>query len=640
MEVETIKHMGKWAGAILGGAVLLLLLGVGAILLFLQTQYGRDRVTGLVEDFTQGTSYRVRIEGFGGAPPWRVELGRVEISDREGVWLTLEEVMVRWDVGDLFKRLYHFPLIQAERAHWQRLPRGEARDEQPRAEEEPLSIPDMPSVIVSELRLQLVSIDEEVFGRAQELSVDGRLDADGNLSRAQLTIEGTDGAGDNLVVKVEHNPETDRLFVRFRVREEPGGLVGGLLGLDDSGPILALVRGEGPLEDWRGVFKLSVGGYGETEGEVRMSLPRALSLSLSGRAVVEEQRLPADAAALFGDAADFRVTLSRTADTLRLEEGVVKAGPVDLSMNGTMALEVQSLDVQINVTFEEIPGAVTKRLEERGIRLEEPGPVKGSIRGSLRQPEIEVDLTAARLAIDRADLVRPRIVLQGQLLRADERESTGFAGTARVRAAQLLIPELPKLSPVEGMLKLSTPDFEFFEIPQVTLSSPGLDVTGSGTLHREGWRTEGTIDVRISDPDKLLELGGAAVPERLHMRAGIKGALAPPDFRLAVQATASEFGRWPEAVRAITGEQLSLSTEGTFARSVIEVSDFVLTGKAVGLRGSGQADLEQGRFSVVSQGALQDLSLLPGRFEGALTVEADASGPVRWICREGHGTGH
>jgi translocation and assembly module TamB len=628
MEKETVKRIGKWIGVILGGVVLLLLLAVGSVLLLLQTQFGRDRVSALVVDLTRDTPYQVSLEGLGGALPWRLEVDQVSLSDAQGIWLVLEGVRVRWAVMDALRQVYHFPSLRAERVHLQRLPEGDDHPDEARKRdvEEPFSIPELPAVRVGELLVHRLIIAEEVFGRGQVLTVEGMLDTEGDVSRALLTIEEPNGVGDGIMIDVRHDPGIDRLSVQLRVSEEPGGIVAGLLGLDDSGPVLATVSGEGPLQNWQGEYSASIGGYGRAEGQIGLSLQRELTVSLSGSAVVEEGLVPAEAVALLGNEAEFSVRLIRTDETLRFEEAVIRAGTVGLGAEGFLAVPAQTLDVQINITFDEIPGAVTRFLEESGVRLINPGPVQGAIRGSLRQPEIEADLTAERLAIESVDLAGPRIALQGQLLRDPDLETTGFAGRVAVSAQSLLIPELPALSPVDGVLNFSTPDFETFNVPQLTLNSPGLDITGSGTLHREGWRTEGTIDVRVTDPDTLFGIGSDILPGRLRVRSAIKGSLAPPDVILTVEATASGLEGLPEVVRTLTGERISLKTDVSFRESVIRATDFVLTGAAVELRGSGQADLEQERFSLVSQGVLRNLALLPGEFEGALTIDAEAAG--------------
>jgi translocation and assembly module TamB len=617
---DKARRIAKWAGAFLAGMLLLVFLAVGAVVLLLQTDYGRNRVAGLIGDLTRGTPYQVEIRGFGGSPPRSMEFERVEISDERGVWLVLNSLHVRWDVLEALRGVYRFPLIRAEEAHWHRLPEGGEADKKPK-NDEPFSIPELPSVIVNELSLQRVVIDREVFGRAQVLSAQGRLDSEGELTRAWLTVAGTEG--DSIEVRIEHDPRTDRLTVDATVSEEPGGIVGGLLGIEDEGPIRAAVHGQGPLGDWRGEYSVSVGGLGGSKGWMEMAYGERLSLAVAGNATVEEGRLPTEAATLLGTEAEFDIGFTSVGDTLRLERAIVHAGPVDLSVNGSMVTEAQAIDLQINVTFDAIPQAATRLLEERGIRLEEPGPVRGSIRGPLRQPEVQAEIGARVLSIGGADLTDPRIALEGRLLRA---ERTGFAGQVDVNAKRLVLPDLPPLSPVTGALKLSTPDFDTFSVAHLALSSPGLDITGAGTLHREGWRTEGTIDVRVTDPDKILGLGEGALPGRLVVNAGFKGGFAPADVTVGVRGTASRLEAWPGTVRGLAGEQVPFSGEIAFSGSVLEARDVVLSGSALELRASGRAELEENRFSIAARGALKDLSVLPGGAQGAVDIQADAAG--------------
>jgi translocation and assembly module TamB len=626
MERQTVGRIIRWIGAVFGGLVILLLLATVGLLLILQTQYGRDRVTGLVAEGTRGTAYQVHIEGFTGAPPWRLEFERVALSDDQGVWIALEGVRVRWALTDALRRVYHLPFIRIEQAHWHRLPEGEPAPPPREAEEEPFAIPELPSVIIGEIRVDRLLIDEGVFGSAQVVAVEGELDTHGDPSVAMLTIHEHGREGDRIVIDIRHDADAELLSVDIHVNEDPGGIIGGLLGLSENGAIQGVVSGRGPSDRWQGVFNASIGGYGRTEGRIGVSLQPDVSIALDGKAVIEQKRIPPEAAALLGNEADFVLRLARIEETLRLENAAVRAGAVELAMDGVWAVPAQAFDIQINITFDQIPAAATRMLEERGIRLEEPGPVQGSIKGSLHRPEVEVDLTAERLVMEGIDLNQPRIALQGQLLREPEQESTGFTGTIRVGAESLMIPELPPLAPVQGRIALSTPDFDLFTIQDLSLSSPGLSVSGSGTLNREGWQTEGTIDVHITDPDMLLGIGEGALPGSMRLQARIKGDLAPPDLGMTIAGRATELANLPEAIRVLAGEELILSTELLISGPIVRADDFVLEGKALQLKGTGQADLDQERFSLSARGFFSDLAVLPGEFAGALTIAADAAG--------------
>ncbi len=640
MEAKTFKRAGKWAAVVLGGLALLLLIVLVGVLLLLQTQYGRDRVAAMVEELTRDTPYQARLTGLGGAPPWRLEAERLEFSDVRGTWLVLEEIRIGWAAMDALRQVYRFPSVRAERIHWRRMPQG---DDAPGIPEEPreeiFSIPELPSVKIGKLQMHRLFLDEELFGRAQVLTVEGELDTVGDPPTALLAITAPNGEGDGIVVDVERDEARDRLSVRVRVQEEPGGIVGGLLGLPDHGPIVARVSGEGPLRDWQGEYSASIGGYGRSEGKVGLAIRQEFVLAVSGMVEIERERLPKEAAELLGAESDFSIRLTRTDETLRLEEAVVRAGPVGVDLEGAVAVAAQSLDVQIKIAFDEITGAVARCLEERGIRLENPGPVQGTISGSLRQPEIEADLAAERLAIEQADLANPRIGVRGQLLRDSEAETTGFSGIVTVGAQSLRIPDLPPLSPVDGTIKLSTPDFQLLAIPELTLNSPGLNVTGSGTLRLEDMHTEGTIDVRISDPDKLTGLDPAGLPERLSIRAGFGGSLAPADLLLDIDAAASGLGRMPEAVGTLAGDQIALAAHVGLSGSEIRAEDLVLQGNAVELRGEGRADLDQDLFSARTRLILRDLALLPGDAQGSLSIDSEAAGRFEAFSASGAACG-
>ena len=76
-----------------GGVVLLAAVVLGAVLTITNSAAGRGLIEQWVPRLTAGA---VRLSGLGGTFPAAIDLGRLEISDERGVWLTAEGIGLRW----------------------------------------------------------------------------------------------------------------------------------------------------------------------------------------------------------------------------------------------------------------------------------------------------------------------------------------------------------------------------------------------------------------------------------------------------------------------------------------------------------------------------------------------------------------
>lgn len=237
MKQQYLKDIFKWAGGILAGMLVLLLIALAGMLLFLNTEYGQQKVSEVIERYTRQTPYNVSIEGFGGTFPWRMEFGRVVVSDADGVWMILEDIRVTLAVADLVRMIYHFPTVQADRIHWHRIPQFAEAAEVAPVRSELFCVPALPTVIFGELVINRLSIEEKVFGTARELKVEAGLDTRRKVFVALRPIKKPQDADEGIVLNIEHDFNTEWLSVQVDVKEAPGGMVGTLMGMPDVGSI-------------------------------------------------------------------------------------------------------------------------------------------------------------------------------------------------------------------------------------------------------------------------------------------------------------------------------------------------------------------------------------------------------------------
>jgi len=189
--------------------------------LFVNTQFGAGNVASLVGRLTDG---RVSIEGLSGRVPDHLRARHFELRDAQGVWLTLDDVVLDWNPLPLLRNRFEIYRVEAARAHVLRLP---VRDDSG------------PSYVfdIGMLRIPMIETDAPVSGRPAVLSVQGSLRYAGLMDwSADLKATRLDEPGSYRIAGQFVDGIADGLA---SLQERPLGLVGGLLGLSDIGPISA-----------------------------------------------------------------------------------------------------------------------------------------------------------------------------------------------------------------------------------------------------------------------------------------------------------------------------------------------------------------------------------------------------------------
>lgn len=218
--------------AILGG---LLLLMIGGARLAVLTPAGRDLVVSFVDGRQIAPYGRINVEGLSGDLWNDFTLARVTMTDRQGVWLEIENARLDWSYLPLITRRFHADLIEADVIRVLRRPQVE-----------PDLTPPEPMPLTVDIRrfqspVELHEGFAEEYGR-WNLSGDVRLDRSGrktgtvdavSLSRPgdflDLTFETTDDGG------------LMGATIQARAHEAEGGPIAGALGYSPDRPFELLL---------------------------------------------------------------------------------------------------------------------------------------------------------------------------------------------------------------------------------------------------------------------------------------------------------------------------------------------------------------------------------------------------------------
>ncbi len=247
--MHTALRIFGWA---LGVLVLIPVLALLAAVLLLNIDPGRRLVERLAGQLTAG---QVRIAGLGGRFPDALRLRHAEVSDAQGIWLTLDDVALDWSPLALLHREARVDLLSAARVGVTRLPVSSAPAKAGPTDSKPFSLP--VRVSVAALRIARADVGEPVAGVAAVLALDGKAHLaslqDGDVD---VTIDRLDSPG-SYAVRGRIDPAS--LDARLSVAEPAHGFVATVAKLPDVGAIDLQGSVAGPRTGERTAVQLAAG---------------------------------------------------------------------------------------------------------------------------------------------------------------------------------------------------------------------------------------------------------------------------------------------------------------------------------------------------------------------------------------------
>ena len=203
------------------------------------TAPGQAAVTAYLDGMTLGPWGHLHVSGLRGDIWSDFTIDRATVSDAQGVWLDLDQVTVRWRMGELLRRRFHADLISAGQVRIFRRPTlGPAPPPPASPAPAPLSL----MVDAVKLRLETrpaFSVKPGLFDIAASVDINRKGGVGGSLKLQSLLR-----AGDGLDASFDLGL-TKHLFFDAKAREGDGGAIAGALGLPSDQPFDFLAKAEG-----------------------------------------------------------------------------------------------------------------------------------------------------------------------------------------------------------------------------------------------------------------------------------------------------------------------------------------------------------------------------------------------------------
>ena len=124
----------------------------------------RDFLTAFLEDTLSDAGRQVTVTGFAGALSSRATIDQLTIADDQGIWITLNGVVLDWSRSALFSGELNVSELSAEEIIVARPP--ETDDGTPDVEASGFSLPELPvSVSVDRVAAERIVLAPEVLGQ-------------------------------------------------------------------------------------------------------------------------------------------------------------------------------------------------------------------------------------------------------------------------------------------------------------------------------------------------------------------------------------------------------------------------------------------------------------------------------------------
>ncbi|HSF65635.1 MAG TPA: translocation and assembly module protein TamB, partial [Paracoccaceae bacterium] len=599
-----------------------------------EAERDRDRLTAFLEDNLSDVGRSVVVTGFTGALSSRAAIERLTIADADGIWLTLNGVVLDWNRAAVLGGRISVNELVAEEVVIDRPPRP-AGDDLPAPEAGGFALPELPvSVEIGRVAAARIVLGPAVLGQAIEGSLEAALNLSGGEGRAQLAIRRTDDGPDGQIdLTASYANASGMLVVDLAAREGAGGIAASLLDLPGQPAADLTIKGSGPLTDFAADVRLATAGQDRLTGRVSL------------RGADGAQGFAAD---LSGDLAPLFVPeyAEFFGPSVRLVAQGTRAasGRLDLP---EFALETRALTLTGAVVL--AAGGLPERFDVTGrLGLADGSPVLLPLPDEQRTRVTSADL---RLRFDAAagEGWSGDVTLRG-LDRADfgaaEMRLTGSGRIARptgagavlgatlefdARGLRVADPGLAQAlgEAVTGEAKLfwqeGVPGLRIARA-QVNGADFAANLRGRIEGLATGFRVAGAMDLRHDDVSRLSGLAGRPLSGAVSLTAQAEGSPLGGDLDLTARIAARDLTLdQPEADRLLAGESaIALSVlrddQGTTLRD-LTVTAGLLRMVASGTLATAGSDL-------VADLTLPDLAAVNPVWGGGLTAQAQITGPV------------
>ena len=594
----------------------------------------RSYLTAFLEDNLSDIGRTVTITGFTGALTSQASLQSMTIADGDGVWLTLNGVVLDWNRAALFSGELSVNALTAKEIIVARAPVKDA-NALPSPEASGFSLPELPvSINIGRIAADKIVLEPAVMGSSVEGTFEASMALAGGEGRATLTLDRTDDGPDgNFSLNSSYSNATRELVVDLDAKEDKGGIAAKLLGLPGEPSASLTIKGSGPVDDFSADISLLTDGIDRLSGKVTLGggADGAIQFSADLGGDPAPLFLP-KYAEFFGSDVTLNASGARTADgrmqlsDLMLQTHVLAVkGSLSVAADGVpekFALNAELASPEAAAVLLPLTTEQETRVSKANLDLtfdaakSKDWGVTGVIEGFDRP-----DLKIARLSLDGTGKIS-RSTAGTEFNFSTQFGAEGLAPTdaALARALGTVITGAASGFWQEGSGKL---EFSTFD-----LSGDGIALKARGMVEglSTGLAVTGKAVAEINDLARLSALAGRplgwAGTAQIEGTADILGGA----FDLTAAVDGSDLRIGQTEVDALLRGRSTVKASVVRTEAGTELRNLVVT--AATLKVTAMGKIASAGSDLSANLTFADLSALGGKYRGSLTASASLTGTL------------
>ncbi len=478
------------------GAVVLLAIGlIAAVLIAGNTAGGRTLIERITAQLTRGD---VRLSGLTGSFPSQIDVGQLQLSDYEGVWLTADRISLHWSPLDFIAWHIKVERVHAARVDMMRLPMSRSASQEG---ERGGGGAKLPKIDVGQLAVDALVLEPRLVGRRASLSMRGS----GHLesledARMNFVVRRLDGNGD---YEVQLAFDRTRMDGSLKLEEPAGGPLEHLAQLPGLGALEVTASLAGPrtaeriqLDGRAGGLHASVSGTLDLPGRSAVLAYSLASPQVAPRPGLAWQRLDLQGS-WTGSLRAPRATGHLTIDALQLPQGArlasltadlsasaglmtvdATAGGLDLPSVPPQLLQASPLHLKGTLHLDDPGRPLELTLDQRLFSLSVQAVTAGtrSATFGLTLPDV-----APFAALAKQKEVRGRATFSGKVAETSAAIRVDVGGTAAFTAPSIWAGLLGRATRLQLGATLTD---RSINVDRLTLTGSALTLSASGSGQR------------------------------------------------------------------------------------------------------------------------------------------------------------
>lgn len=313
-----------------------------------QEEEDKGFIVSLIEDNLSSEGTQVNISGFAGALSSTATIDRLTVSDADGVWLSLDDVVLDWNRSALLRGAIDVEELSAARIDVLRAPLPS--DEGPAPESQPFSLPELPvSIALGTLAIETIALGESFLGEPINISLSGSASLSGGEGQANVEAIRLDETAGQFIIAGSYSNATSILDLMLDISEDANGIAARQLDIPGRPALALTIDGEGPINTFAADIALATDGQDRIAGSFQLTDAEGTSgfqLDIGGDVTP----------LLEGDYQDFFGTdVALVAAGRQLEDGRFDLSDLDLrarrlQLTGSALIGAEGWPERINVT--------------------------------------------------------------------------------------------------------------------------------------------------------------------------------------------------------------------------------------------------------------------------------------------------